>query len=79
MCVYVRGAAQLSPAPPPNLESMQCQPHSVNTESLFPSTIFFFLFQWSLRDSQSDTVFLDWHIEEMMLDVATSDDANDWP
>lgn len=39
----------------------------------------FFLFQWSLRDSQSDTVFLDWHIGEVMLDVATSDDANDWP
>lgn len=25
------------------------------------------------------TVFLDWHIAEVILDMATSDDANDWP
>lgn len=39
----------------------------------------FFLNQWSLRDSQSDTVLFDWHVGEVMLDVATSDDDNDWP
>lgn len=78
ICVCACGAASLSPAPAPNPGSLQCQPHSVNTQNLFPFAIFF-LFQGSLRDSQSDTVFSDWHIGEAMLDVATSDDANDWP
>ena len=33
----------------------------------------------AVEASQSDTVFLDWHVEEATSDVATSDDANDWP
>ncbi len=79
VCVYAWCSAAItcSSAQPrvPAMSTALCK----HTEFAPFSQSFFFLFQPSQRDSQSDTVFSDWHVGGAMLDVATSDDANDWP